>query len=103
MESASCPYGNALDACGPLAGGCIDRARQDREVGVAEPREHFLKDGASLFNACRALDARAILGADGIPIEASGSFLPVRVADGGPDFVEGGEMDGLGGQGRCHA
>ena len=43
------------------------------------------------------LHPRPELGVDGLPVQASGILLPVLVADGGPDFLEGVEIELVGG------
>jgi hypothetical protein len=73
----------------------ISIGRDQLEVRLAETADHFAHDGARLGHGARAFDFRTQLVARGVPIDTAEVLVPVLIADGRPDELEGFQVETL--------
>ncbi len=71
----------------------IDHRGDDREVALLQAPDHLLDNRPRLIVACGFFYAGTILVVNGLPIQSTRLRLPVFVAYGGPDFLEGIEIE----------
>ena len=67
----------------------VHHAGNNREVALLQAPDHFLHNSARLIMARGFLHPGPVFVVDGLPVQAAGLGLPVLVAHGGPDFLEG--------------
>ena len=61
----------------------------DREVALLQAAQHFLHDRHRFVMSSGFFHPRPVFVVDRLPVQAAGLDLPVLIADGGPDFLEG--------------
>ena len=73
----------------------INAGRNDGEMRFAEPVHHFGHDGAGLRHGGSSFDLGPQFIVHRDPVDAAKAGIPVLVADGGPDELEGFDIEPL--------
>src|SRR6516164_9797817 len=72
--------------------GVVNRGGENREMRLVQTAQHLAHCGARFVPVLGCRYPRPELLMDRLPVETAGVFLPMCVADGGPDFFEGVEI-----------
>src|ERR1700723_2792192 len=70
----------------------INRGRENAEVGLLQPAQHFTHDGEGFVVGSGVQDPWLELGMNQLPVEAAWVFLPGLVANGAPDLFEASDL-----------